>query len=164
MARYRMLSDPFLARFKSFMDAERRNPEGAFDTALTKTRKEGQMPYRFVPVAGCGGTLFLRERSNDLAFDEAPAEISDPAKKILAFLKGKLSAEDLRQVEELLNIEAGVETDSEKKSDAMYEAAEQRRGAQDSKRRQQVKHDAASSANMAEFAARFPGAARIGHV
>ena len=166
---YKMLSNGFLSRFKSFMASENRNPEGAFD-AMPKavTRKDPNMKHRFVPVPHCGGTLFLRERSANLAFDEAgEAQISDPAKRVLAFLKDKLDEDTLHEVSEMLKAEAGVPTDLEKKSNAKIEAAEARRaGAQDVRRRQ-LAADAsanASSERMADFAARFPGAARIGHI
>jgi hypothetical protein len=158
---YKMLSDPFLARFKSFMASESRSPQGAFDAALPKTRKD---KYRYTPVPHCGGTLFLRERSNDLAFDEAN-EISDPAKDILNFLRNKISDDDMRQVEELLKMEAGVKIDSQKDADAMIAGAEARgAGAQDAKQLAMDASAAASNERMADFARRFPGAARLGHV
>jgi len=151
---YKMLSDPFLARFKSFMASENRSPQGAFDAALPKTRKD---KYRYTPVPHCGGSLFLRERSSNLAFDEA-TEISDRAKGILDYLRSKLSDEDLHQVEELLKMEAGVKVDSQKEADAMIAGAEARgRVAQDASA-------AASNERMADFAARFPGTQRLGHV
>ena len=163
MPQYQMLSNGFLSRFRSFMATENRNPAGAFDAALPKaaTRKN---KYRFVPLAGTGDSLFLKERSADLAYDEA-TEISDPAKDILNFLRNKLSDDDMRQVEELLKMEAGVKTDSEEKADQMIAGAEAR-GAQDAKRRQLAldASAAASDARMVDFAARFPGTQRLGHV
>ncbi len=166
MSQYRMLSDPFLARFKAFMAAESRNPQGAFDTALkVQLKKEKRAPYRFVPIEGAGG-LFLRERSNDLALDEA-TEISDPAKKILSFLKGKLGDDDMAQVEEMLKMEAGVPVDSQVQAERMVAGAKERGAtAQDAKRRQlaQDAHLNASTERMADFAKRFPGASRIGIV
>jgi hypothetical protein len=161
-----MLSDPFLARFKTFMAAENRNPAGAFDSALPKaaTRKDPNMKARFTPLAGTNNSLFLRERSANLAFDEA-TEITTSAKDILNYLRSKLSDEDLHQVEELLKMEAGVPIDSQKDADAMISGAKAR-GAQDAKRRQLAldASAAASTSRQADFAARFPGAARIGHV
>jgi hypothetical protein len=161
MTTYKMLSDPFLARFKSFMASENRNPAGAFDSALTKAK------FRFVPVPHCGGTLFLRERSSNMAYDEA-TEISDPAKDVLNFLRNKISDDDMAQVEELLKMEAGVKIDSQVEAEQMIAGAKARgaAGAQDAKRRQLAldASAAASDARMADFAARFPGAARIGQV
>ena len=168
MPAYKMLSDPFLARFKSFMDAERRNPEGAFDGAEIEISKGKTNALSFRACAGCGGTLFLRERSNDLAFDEAPtAEISDPASRILAFLKNKLDEATLHEVSEMLKAEAGIETDLQKESRAKIEAAKERGAtAQDARRRRLAADASAAASNeeMAKFAARFPGAARIGQV
>ena len=156
-----MLDDGFLGRFKAFVTAENhRNPQGAFDAALPKAK------FRFVPVPHTANTLFLRERSANLALDEA-TEISDPAKDILNFLRTKLSDDDMRQVEEMLKLEAGVKPDSRKDAEAMISGAEARRaGAEDAKRRQLAldAHATASDARQAEFAARFPGAARIGQV
>src|SRR5664280_1794620 len=113
MSQYQMLSDGFLSRFKNFMSAENSNPAGAFD-AMPKavTRKDSNMKARFTPLAGTGNSLFLRERSANLAFDEA-TEITTSAKDILNFLRSKLSDEDLHQVEELLKMEAGVPIDSQ---------------------------------------------------
>jgi len=162
---YAMFSDDALAKFRTFCTAagftKPPNPQGAFDVALPKANK-----MRFVPVPHTAKTLFLRERSNNLAFDEA-TEISDPAKDILNFLKDKISDDDMRQVEEFLKIEAGVPTDSEKKADALIAGAKARGAtAQDAKRRQLAldASAAASDARQADFAARVPGAARIGHV
>jgi hypothetical protein len=162
MPTYKMLSDGFIQRFRGFMAAENHNPQGAFDQAM-KPRKD---KYRFVPLAGTGGSLFLRERSSNLAFDEA-TEITDKAKEILDFLRGKISDEDLHQVEESLKMEAGVPIDIQKDAEAMIGGAKARGAtAQDAKRRQLAldAHAAASDARQADFAARFPGAARLGHV
>jgi hypothetical protein len=80
---FRMLNDAFLARFRSFMATEN-NPAGAFD-AMPKTQpKENQMSagYRYVPLKGTGNSLFLRERSNTMAYDAAgedPNEIPNAA-------------------------------------------------------------------------------------
>jgi hypothetical protein len=165
---YAMFSDDALAKFRTFCSAagftKPPHPAGAFDSALK--HKGNKTPYRFVPVPHCGDKLFFREKSSDLAFDEA-TELSDPAKDILNFLRTKLSDDDMRQVEELLKMEAGVKIDSQKDADAMIAGAEERgRVAQDAKRRQLAldASAAASNARMADFAARFPGAARIGHV
>ena len=168
---YAMFSNDALSKFRTFCSAAgftKPNPQGAFDSALPKaaTRKDSGVKYRYTPLAGTGSTLFLRERSANLAFDEA-TEITDKAKEILDFLRDKISDEDLHQVEESLKMEAGVKTDSEEKADAMIAGAKARgAGAQDAKRRQ-LALDAsanASSANMADFAARFPGTQRLGHV
>jgi hypothetical protein len=161
---YRMLSDSFIQRFRSAMKAAE-NPAGAFDVA--PSTKGNTMPkYRYTPLAGTGGTLFLRERSANLTYDEA-TEISDPAKRILDFLRPLLSDADLKQVEESLRIEAGAKTDNQKDAEAMIAGAKERGAtAQDSKRRQ-VALDAsaaASTARQADFAARFPGTQRLGHV
>jgi hypothetical protein len=157
-----MLSDSFIQRFRSAMKAAE-NPAGAFDVA--PSTKGNTMPkYRYTPLANTAGQLFLRERSANLAFDEA-TEITDKAKEILDFLRDKISADDLHQVEESLKMEAGVPIDSQNDAEAMITGAKAR-GAQDAKRRQ-LALDAsadASSANIADFATRFPGAARVGHV
>jgi hypothetical protein len=163
---YKMLGDNFLSRFRSFMATE--NPAGAFD-AMPKTqpRRDSTMSkFRYVPLANTGGRLFLRERSNVLAYDEA-TEISDPAKRILDFLRGKISDEDLKQVEESLKMEAGVKPDSQVDAEAMTAGALARGAtAQDAKRRQLAldAHAAASDARMADFSARFPGTQRLGQV
>jgi hypothetical protein len=152
MPAYKMFSDGFLTRFKNFVDVERHNPEGAFDTALTKTqpRKQNTMPYRFVPLAGTGGTLFLRERSSNMAYDSAEEEISAPAKRILAFLKNKLDEDTLHEVGEYLKAEAGIETDLQKESRAKIEAAKERGAtAQDARRRNRGPHLAIFSKNYA---------------
>ena len=168
MPTYKMLNDNFLSRFRGFMSAENRNPQGAFDAALPKaaTRKDSGVKYRYTPLPGTGNSLFLRERSANLAFDEA-TEITTSAKDILNFLRGKLSDEDLNQVEESLKMEAGVPIDIQKDAEAMISGAKARGAtAQDAKRQQLAldAHAAASDARQADFAARFPGAARIGHV
>jgi hypothetical protein len=161
-----MLSDGFIQRFRSFMSAENRNPAGAFDAALPKaaTWKDSGVKYRYTPLPGTGNSLFLRERSANLAFDEA-TKISDPAKDILDFLRGKISDEDLNQIEESLKMEAGVPIDIQKDAEAMISGAKAR-GAQDAKRQQLAldAHAAASDARQADFAARFPGTQRLGHV
>jgi hypothetical protein len=166
MPKYQMLSDSFISRFRSAMKAAE-NPAGAFD-AMPKIqpRKDSNVKYRFTPLAGTGGQLFLRERSANLAFDEAK-EISDPAKRILDFLRPLLSDADLKQVEESLKMEAGVKPKSHKDAEAMIAGAQERgRVAQDAKRRQLAldASAAASTARMADFSARFPGTQRLGHV
>jgi hypothetical protein len=165
---YKMLSDGFLTRFRGFMSAENRNPAGAFDSALPKaaTRKDSGVKYRYTPLPGTGNSLFLRERSANLAFDEA-TEITTSAKDILNFLRDKISDEDLHQVEESLKMEAGVKTDQQEEAGKMIAGAKERGAtAQDAKRRQLAldAHAAASDARQADFAKRWPGAARIGHI
>jgi hypothetical protein len=168
---YAMFSDEALVKFRGFCDAagfrKPPSPAGAFD-AMPKavTRKEPNMKFRYTRVPHCGGSLFLRERSSNLAFDEA-TEITDKAKEILDFLRDKISDEDLHQVEESLKMEAGVKTDQQEEADKMIAGAEARRaGAQDAKRRQLAldASAAASTARMDDFAARFPGTQRLGHV
>ena len=152
---YKMLSDGFLSRFRSFMATENHNPAGAFD-AMPKTqpRKENTMSkYRYTPLPGTGGSLFLRERSSNLAFDEVD-RTTEFADAILQFLSGKISEQDLEQVKQYLQGEAGVKTDQMKESDKMVAGAEARRaGAQDS---------ASSRIGQAGFDARFPSARKIG--
>ena len=165
---FAMFSDDALSKFRTFCGAagltKPPSPQGAYDQALPKAK------FRFVPVPHTANTLFLRERSADLACDEAPAtatELSDEAKKVLSFLKNKLSDDELRAVRECLEVEAGVPLDVQVKAEKMNAAAEARRaGAQDSRRRQLAldASEAASDANMKDFAARWPGAARIGQV
>ena len=163
---YAMFSDDALSKFRTFCSAagftKPPHPAGAFDSALK--HKGNKTPYRFVPVPHCGNKLFFREKSSDLAFDEA-TEITTFAKEILNFLRGKISDEDLNQVEESLKMEAGVKTDNQKDAEAMISGAKAR-GAQDAKRRQLAldASAAASTARQADFAARFPGAARVGQV
>jgi hypothetical protein len=162
---YKMLSDNFLTRFRTFMSAENGNPAGAFD-AMPKAqpRKDSGVKYRYTPLPGTGNSLFLRERSANLAFDEA-TEITDPAKDVLNFLRNKISDDDMRQVEELLKMEAGVKIDSQKDADAMIAGAEARgRVAQDAKQLAMDASAAASNERMADFARRFPNVSRVGHV
>jgi hypothetical protein len=152
---YKMLSDGFIQRFRSFMSAENRNPAGAFD-AMPKTqpRKETTMSaqYRYVPLKGTGGSL-LRERSSNLAFDEVD-RTTEFADAILQFLSGKISEQDLEQVKQYLQGEAGVKTDQQEESDKMRAGAEARRaGAQDS---------ASARIGEAGFNSRFPSAKKIG--
>jgi adenine-specific DNA glycosylase len=150
---YRMLSDGFIQRFRSFMSAEN-NPAGAFD-AMPKTQpKENQMSkrYRYVPLANTGGQLFLRERSNNMAYDDV-SHVTEFAQEIINFLHDKISEQDMARVEEMLKMEAGVKTDQMKESDKMVAGAEARRaGAQDS----------AARIGEAGFNSRFPSARRIG--
>jgi hypothetical protein len=145
-----MLSDNFLTRFRTFMSAENGNPAGAFD-AMPKAqpRKESTMPkYRYVPLKGTGNSLFLRERSNVMAYDEAGKDPNEMANSILQFLSGKISDADMRQVKEYLMIEAGEDPDSVKEAKQMAKASASR-GAQDSR-------------PSSSFAQRFPSAAKIG--
>jgi hypothetical protein len=145
---FRMLNDAFLARFRSFMATEN-NPAGAFD-AMPKTRpKENQMSagYRYVPLKGTGNSLFLRERSNVMAYDEAGKDPNEMANAILQFLSGKISDADMRQVKEYLMIEAGEDPDNVKEAKQMAKASASR-GAQDS--------------GLSSFDSRFPSARKIG--
>jgi hypothetical protein len=145
---YKMLSDGFIQRFRSFMATENHNPQGAFDSA--PSTKGNTMPkYRYVPVPNCGGTLFTRERSS-MAFDEV-SHVTDMAQEIISFLHDKLSDDDMARVEEMLKIEAGVKTYSEKETDKMVAGAKAR-GAQDS----------AARIGEAGFNSRFPSACKIG--
>jgi hypothetical protein len=148
-AKYKMLSDPFLARFRSFMATENHNPSGAFDAA--PSTKGNTMPkYRYVPLKGCGNTLFTRERSSNMAFDEV-STVTEFAQEIIDFLRDKISEQDMARVEEMLKMEAGVKTDNEKETDKMIAGAKAR-GAQDS----------AARIGQAGFDARFPSAKKIG--
>ena len=150
---YKMLSNPFLARFKAFMATENRNPAGAFD-AMPKIqpRKETTMSkFRYVPVKGTGNSLFLRERSNVMAYDEAGRDPNEIPHKILELLAGKLSDSDLAQVKELLMIEAGEELPAMTEAKKMASASASR-GAQDS----------AARIGEAGFYSRFPSARKIG--
>jgi hypothetical protein len=140
---YKMLSDGFLTRFRGFMAAENRNPQGAFDSALpTKGKSQMSKRYRFVPVAGTANALFTRER---MAADEV-SHLTDMAQEVLNFLHDKLSDNDMARVEEMLKMEAGVKTDSEEESDKLRAGAKAR-GAQDS--------------SLSSFAQRFPGSKHI---
>jgi hypothetical protein len=146
MPQYRMLGDGFIQRFRGFMAAENHNPQGAFDSA--PSTKGNTMPkYRYVPLKGCGNTLFTRERSNSMAFDEV-SHVTDMAQEIISFLHDKISEQDMARVEEMLKIEAGVKTDSEEENDKLRAGAKAR-GAQDSR-------------PSSSFAQRFPSAAKIG--
>jgi hypothetical protein len=149
---YAMFSDDALSKFRTFCSAaaftKPPSPQGAFDQAL-KPRKENQMSkYRYTPVAGTGGSLFLRERSSNLAYDEAGKDPNEIPHKILELLAGKLSDSDLAQVKELLMIEAGEELPVMTEAKKMA-AASASRGAQDSR-------------PSSSFAQRFPSAAKIG--
>jgi hypothetical protein len=152
---YKMLSDNFITRFRSFMAAENHNPAGAFD-AMPKAqpRKENQMSagYRYVPLQGTGNSLFLRERSNVMAYDEAGKDPNEMANVILEFLSSRLSDDDMRQVKEYLMIEAGEKPDNVKEAEQMAKASASR-GAQDS---------ASARSGQAGFDARFPSARKIG--
>ena len=150
MPTYKMLNDNFLSRIRSFMATENHNPAGAFD-AMPKTsqRKESTMSkFRYTPVAGTGGSLFLRERSSNMAYDEAGKDPNEIANAILQFLHDKISDADMRQVKEYLMIEAGEDPDSVKEAKQMAKASASR-GAQDSR-------------PSSSFAQRFPSAAKIG--
>lgn len=149
---YKMLSDGFIQRFRGFMAAENGNPAGAFD-AMPKSMKGHPMSkYRYTPVAGTGGSLFLRERSNVMAYDEAGKDPNEIANAILQFLHDKISDTDMRQVREYLMIEAGEDPDSVKEAKQMAKASASR-GAQDS---------ASARSGQAGFDARFPSARKIG--
>jgi hypothetical protein len=154
MSTYKMLNDNFLSRFRSFMAAENHNPAGAFD-AMPKTspRKETTMSkFRYVPLKGTGGSLFLRERSNVMAYDEAGKDPNEIPNAILQFLSGKISDDDMRQVKEYLMIEAGEDPDNVKEAKQMAKASASR-GAQDS---------ASARIGQSGFDARFPSARKIG--
>jgi hypothetical protein len=143
---YKMLSDGFIQRFRSFMATENHNPQGAFDSAPS-TKGNTMSKYRYTPVAGTGGSLFLRERSNNMAYDEAGKDPAEFAKAILEFLNGKISEQDLRQVKEYLMMEAGEKPDSVKDAEQLNRASASR-GAQDS--------------GLSSFDSRFPSARKIG--
>jgi hypothetical protein len=120
-----MLSDGFIQRFRSFMATENHNPAGAFDAA--PSTKGNTMPkYRYVPLKGCGNTLFTRERSSNIAYDEID-RTTEFADAILQFLHDKISEQDLEQVKQYLQGEAGVKTDQQEESDKMIAGAEARR-------------------------------------
>ena len=149
---YAMFSNEALVKFRSFCGAagftKPPSPQGAFDQAL-KPRKESTMSkFRYTPVAGTGGSLFLRERSSNMAYDEAGKDPNEIANAILQFLHDKISDADMRQVKEYLMIEAGEDPDSVKEAKQMAKASASR-GAQDSR-------------PSSSFAQRFPSAAKIG--
>ena len=109
--------------------------------------------YRYVPLKGTGNSLFLRERSNVMAYDEID-RTTEFADAILQFLHDKISEQDLEQVKQYLQGEAGVKTDQQEETDKLRAGAEARRaGAQDS---------ASARSGQAGFDARFPSAKRIG--
>jgi hypothetical protein len=152
---YAMFSDDALHKFQTFCDAagltKPPSPQGAFDQAL-KPRKESTMSkFRYVPLKGCGNTLFTRERSNSMAFDEV-SRVTEFADGILQYLHDKLSEQDLEQVRDMLKMEAGVKTDQQEESDKMIAGAKAR-GAQDS---------ASARIGEAGFNSRFPSARKIG--
>jgi hypothetical protein len=65
---FSMLSDDYLRGFAAALPARRRNPEGAYDSALPKTPPPAPIA-RFVPA---GNGLFRREWLPTMALDEAP--------------------------------------------------------------------------------------------
>jgi hypothetical protein len=153
---FAMFSDDALNKFRTFCGAagltKPPSPQGAFDQAL-KPRKENQMSkYRYTPVPGTGGSLFLRERSNVMAYDEAGKDPNEMANAILQFLSSRLSDDDMRQVREYLMIEAGEDPDNVREAKQMAKASASR-GAQDS---------ASARSGQAGFDARFPSARKIG--
>jgi hypothetical protein len=152
---FAMFSDDALSKFRTFCDAagftKPPSPQGAYDQAL-KPRKETQMSkYRYTPVAGTGGSLFLRERSSNMAYDEAGRDPNEIANAILQFLSGKISDDDMRQVKEYLMIEAGEDPANVKEAKQMAKASASRAGAQDS----------AARIGEAGFNSRFPSAKKI---
>ena len=151
---FAMFSDDALAKFRTFCDAANLKdprPQGAYDQAL-KPRKESMMSkYRYTPVPGTGGSLFLRERSNVMTYDEAGRDPNEIPNAILEFLSGKISDDDIRQVKEYLMIEAGEDPDNVKEAKQMAKASASR-GAQDS----------AARIGEAGFNSRFPSARKIG--
>jgi hypothetical protein len=150
---YKMLSDGFIQRFRSFMATENRNPAGAFDAMPKSTKGTTMSKFRYVPLKGCGNTLFTRERSSNMAYDEID-RTTEFADAILQFLHDKISEQDLEQVKQYLQGEAGVKTDQQEETDKLRAGAEARRaGAQDS---------ASARIGQAGFDARFPSAKRIG--
>jgi hypothetical protein len=180
MPTYKMLNDNFLSRFRSFMATENHNPAGAFD-AMPKTsqRKENTMSkFRYVPVANAGtaGALYMRQRSTNMAFDEID-RTTEFADAILQFLHDKISEQDLEQVKQYLQGEAGVKTDQQEESDKMIAGAEARRagthtnteanraGAQDRfspALRRQLDAVGVTKTPVGTFETRFPSAAKIG--
>ena len=110
--------------------------------------------FRYVPVANAGtsGALYMRSRSTNMAYDEID-RTTEFADAILQFLHDKISEQDLEQVKQYLQGEAGVKTDQQEESDKMIAGAEARRaGAQDS----------AARIGEAGFNSRFPSARKIG--
>jgi hypothetical protein len=149
-----MLSDGFIQRFRSFMATENHNPAGAFD-AMPKAqpRKETTMSkFRYVPLKGCGNTLFTRERSSNMAFDDV-SRVTEFADNIIQFLRGRISEQDLEQVKDMLKMEAGEKPSSAEEADKMIAGAKAR-GAQDSRM---------SRADEARFDSMFPSAKKIGN-
>jgi hypothetical protein len=151
MPTYKMLNDNFLSRFRSFMATENHNPSGAFDAAPSLKGKT-MSKFKYVPVPNTANTLFTRERSSNMAYDEID-RTTEFADAILQFLHDKISEQDLEQVKQYLQGEAGVKTDQQEESDKMNAAARERRaGAQDS----------AARIGEAGFNSRFPSARKIG--
>ena len=122
--------------------------------------------FGYVPVANAGtsGALYMRSRSSNLAFDDV-SRVTEFADDIIKFLRDRISEQDLEQVKDMLKMEAGVKTDQQEETDKMIAGAKERgRTAQDAKRLALDASAAASTSRQADFAARFPGTQRLGHV
>ena len=158
---FAMFSEDALAKFRTFCEAANMKaprPQGAFDQAL-KPRKESTMSkYRYVPVKGTANGLFTRERSNVMAYDEAGGpndtdEVHATAEKVIEFLQGKISGEDMNEVRRLLSVDE-VQLEQAKKQMAgdRFPPGLRRR------------LDAAPATTSARggFDSRFPNAAKIG--
>jgi hypothetical protein len=146
---FQMFSDDALAKFRTFCEAANMkapSPQGAFDQAMPKTSQRKEIHMRYVPFPNTANSLFTRERSNVMAYDEVNSA-GETAQEILRFLTDKISEQDLAQVRELLMIEAGEKPDSVKDAEQLNRAARSR-GAQDS--------------SLSSFDARFPSAHKIG--
>ena len=152
MPTYKMLNDNFLSRFRGFMAAENHNPAGAFDAMPKSTKGTTMSKFRYVPLKGCGNTLFTRERSSNMAFDDV-SRVTEFADNIIQFLRGRISEQDLEQVKDMLKMEAGEKPSSAEEADKMIAGAKAR-GAQDSRM---------SRADEARFDSMFPSAKKIGN-
>jgi hypothetical protein len=148
-----MFSNDALKKFAVFCEAANLKvprPQGAFDQAMTKTSqpKESTMSkFKYIPVKNTANSLFTRERSNVMAYDDVEGP-DGMAGKILEFLHDKISDDDYARIKEMLQIEAGEPVDSQKQAEKMIAGAKAR-GAQD-------------SAPSSSFDKRFPSAKRIG--
>jgi hypothetical protein len=147
---FRMFSNDALKKFAVFCEAANLKvprPQGAFDQAMKPTKGTTMSANKYVPVKGTANTLFTRERSNVMAYDDVEGP-DGQAGKILEFLHDKISEDDYARIKEMLQIEAGEPVDSQKQAEKMNAAARSR-GAQD-------------SAPSSSFDKRFPSAKRIG--
>ena len=111
--------------------------------------------FRYVPLKGCGNTLFTRERANMAMDFKGWTDPNEMENSILQFLSGKISDDDMKQVRSCL----GMEHESDAEEDDGGKMAGDRFP---SGLRRRLDAAPATTSARGGFDARFPSAKRIG--